>query len=178
MGTNLLRFSHFLNKTQLPVTAVMSGERNVMSFQYANREHFHHVYYKVKNKKPAFDHFIAAHGLTPNEVLFVFDDVLDLSVAEACGLRILINRKANPLFKNYVIKNGLADYVTANPSGSFAVREACEMLMGMSGNFEAVVQERAGFSDTYADYYHTRQQVATEFFTWTNEHIEKTGLQD
>lgn len=176
MGTNMLRFSHYLAKNAMPVTAVMSGEKNVFSFQYGVREHFHGVYFKVKNKRQALDHFLLEQNLKAEEVAFVFDDVLDLSLAEACGLRLLVNREANPLFKNYVIKNDLADYVTANAGGSFAVREVCELLMGMNGNFDETIQNRANFTTLYERYLEERQQIPTTFFTLQNNAIEKTDI--
>lgn len=171
MGTNLLRFSNYLRHGKMPTVAVMSGATNNLSFQYGKREHLHEVYFSVKNKKLAFDHFLSLHGLEPEAVAFFFDDVLDLSLAASCGLRIMINRKANPLFKEYVIQNNLADYLTANPGGSFAVREACEMLMGVNGNYDEVVGARSTFSSAYAAYLHERENIRTAFFTWDGESI-------
>ena len=172
MGTNLLRFSYFLEKNELPYMAVMSGEKNSFSFRYGTREHFHNVYFGVKNKRLALDHFLDLHNLTAEEVAFVFDDVLDLSLAEVCGLRMLVDQKANILFKNYVIKNQLADYVTAHAGGDFAAREACELLMGLRGNFDDTVRHRAGFSPVYEKYFVMRQEIPTSFFVWKNNLIE------
>lgn len=177
MGTNLLRFSHYIARKKMPIVSVMSGEKNILSFQYGKREHVHAVYFRVKNKRQAFDHFIQEHELKPDEVAFVFDDVLDLSLAEVCGIRIMIDQKANPLFKNYVIKNELADYTTAQPGGSFAVREACELLIGLQGNFEQTIQHRLRYSSDYEAYYNERQQIPTGFFTWKENIIEKVEEQ-
>lgn len=173
MGTNLLRFSHYLHKNTLPLIAIMSGERNVLSFQLGTREHFNSIYFKVKNKVAAFEHFIDANNLKPEEVAFVFDDVLDLGLAEQCGLRMLINRKGNPLFRNYVIKNNLTDYLTAQPGGQFAVREVCELMIGTNGNFDAVIQHRSHFSTVYERYLKERQQTETLSFTWDGSIIKE-----
>src|SRR5688572_25871143 len=61
MGTNLLRFSRWMNKKIMPFTAIMSGEKNQLSFQFTQREHFHQTYFKVTDKKHAFEHFIKLH---------------------------------------------------------------------------------------------------------------------
>ena len=90
MGTNLLRFSRWLDRGELPIVAVMSGERNTLSFQLTTREHFHQGYFRVKNKMQAFRHFASLHNLNPKEIAFVFDDVLDLALAEEAGLRIMV----------------------------------------------------------------------------------------
>lgn len=172
MGTNLLRFSRWLDKKAMPFTAVMSGERNQLSFQFTQREHFHQSYFKVVDKKHAFEHFTKVNTLKPEEVAFVFDDVLDLSVASVAGLRILINRKSNPLFKNYVIENKLTDYVTGLSSGDFAVREVCELLIGITGNYAQVVENRFKFSADYKKYLEERQLIETGFFTWKDNVIQ------
>lgn len=165
MGTNLIRFNHYLLNDVLPKTAIISGEKNEMAFYFCKREHFDASYYKVPDKIIALQHFCQQHGIKPEEVCYMFDDVLDLSIAEVCGVRILINRKANPLFKNYVVSKQLADYITAHESGDFAVREACEMIMGLSGTYNSIMQHRTAYSDTYAAYITQRQALPTDFFT-------------
>jgi len=176
MGTNLLRFSHYAVHKKMPILSVMSGEKNSQSFRYGKREHAHAVYFSVKNKRQAFDHFIETYALKPTEVAFFFDDVLDLSLAEVCGVRIMVDQKANPLFKNYVLQNNLADYTTAQPGNNFAVREACELLIGLRGNFEHVIQHRLRFSPDYSAYYNERQQIPTPFYTWKENIIEKVEV--
>ncbi len=176
MGTNLLRFSRWLDQKAMPFTAIMSGERNLLSFQFTARERFHQAYFKVANKKFAFEHFLKTHDLKAAEVAFVFDDVLDISIASVAGLRLLVNRAANPLFKKYVVENKLADYVTGAHSGQFAVREICELIMGTTGNFNQVVENRFKFSDDYKKYLGERQLIETGYFSWRDELIQATSI--
>jgi 3-deoxy-D-manno-octulosonate 8-phosphate phosphatase (KDO 8-P phosphatase) len=171
MGTNLLRLSHYLLHKRFPFVAVMSGAKNNISFQYGSREHVHEVYFNVKNKQLAFEHFLKLHELEAESVAFFFDDVLDLSLSELCGIRIMINRKGNPLLNNYIIKNNLADYVTAQPGGSFGLREACEMLMGIAGNYDTAVNLRSHFSPTYDSYFKARKNIPTAYYSWDGEAI-------
>jgi 3-deoxy-D-manno-octulosonate 8-phosphate phosphatase (KDO 8-P phosphatase) len=171
MGTNLIRYDYYFRAGRMPNTAIISGEKNEMAFHFSNREHFDESYFKVPNKIIALNHFCEKHQLQASEVCYFFDDVLDLSVAEKVGFRIMINRKANPLFRNYVIKNDLADYVTGHDSGNFAVREACELLMGITGNFDHIMQERTKFSANYQEYINLRQTLPTAFFTVMNAEI-------
>lgn len=174
MGTNLLRFSRWLLKKEMPFCAVMSGERNQLSFQFTEREHFHQGYLKILHKTIALDHFLAEHSLLANEVAFVFDDVLDLSLASRAGLRIMVGRKANPLFRQYVTDRKLADYITAHDQ--YAVREACELLIGATGNFEATITGRSAFSPEYRQYLQERQQITTAYFTLDKEEIKKVEM--
>jgi len=173
MGTNLMRFSHYSGKGKMPIVAIMSGEVNRMSFQMGSREHVHGIYYRVKNKLSALEHFVSHHGLYSSEVAFVFDDVLDLGLCERVGVRFMINRTANPLFKNFVIKNNLADYVTAKTGGQFAVREITELLMGMNGNFDETIHHRSHFSETYSTYLEERQRIPTVFYTLEGSQIKE-----
>jgi 3-deoxy-D-manno-octulosonate 8-phosphate phosphatase (KDO 8-P phosphatase) len=176
MGTNLMRFSRWLDKKTMPFTAIMSGERNQLSFQFTAREHFHQAYFKVVNKAYAFEHFLKAHDLKASEVAFVFDDVLDLSIASVAGLRLMVNRSANPLFKKYVVEKKLADYVTGAHSGNFAVREICELIMGTTENFDQVVENRFQFSDQYKKYLEERQVIYTTYFTWKDNLIQHSEI--
>jgi 3-deoxy-D-manno-octulosonate 8-phosphate phosphatase (KDO 8-P phosphatase) len=165
MGTNLLRFNHWLLHHHLPITAIMSGERNTVSFHYAKREKLHAVYFKAAHKILAFEHLMDTFHLKPEEIAFVFDDVLDLSLARQCGVRIMINRKSSPLFKNYVRQNGLADNITSTEGGTHGVREACELMIGISGDYNSTIQHRINFSDLYQQYLADRSQNALQFFT-------------
>ena len=139
MGTNLLRFCFFLKHDKLPITAIISGENNKAAFTFVNRECFHANYFKVSNKIEAANHLCKTFNISLDQIAYVFDDVLDLSIAQCCGLRIFIPRKGNPLFNEYVIKNKLADYITASESGHYAVRETCEFLIGTYKLYDEVI---------------------------------------
>jgi 3-deoxy-D-manno-octulosonate 8-phosphate phosphatase (KDO 8-P phosphatase) len=171
MGTNMLRFSQYLLQNTLPSTAIISGEKNEMAFYFSGREHFQSCYYKIPHKTIALSHFCQQNKIEPSEVCYFFDDVLDLSIAAVCGIRIMINRKANPLFKNYLVQNNLVDYITAHESGNFAVREASEMLMGLNGNFNQCMDERKDFTGIYQQYLNIRQSIPTGYFTVNGNEI-------
>jgi 3-deoxy-D-manno-octulosonate 8-phosphate phosphatase (KDO 8-P phosphatase) len=165
MGTNMLRFSYWLKNKSLPITVIITGEENKSAFYLANREHFNSIYRKASNKKKSFEHFLLANQLQSSEVAFVFDDVLDLAVAAQCGLRIAIHRKANPLFNEYLIAHDLADYLTAHSGAENAVRESCELLIGLQGNYDEAITNRMNFSDSYQHYLSQRQQVESVVFS-------------
>jgi 3-deoxy-D-manno-octulosonate 8-phosphate phosphatase (KDO 8-P phosphatase) len=175
MGINMLRFSHWLKKNEAPVTAIISGEKNSASFQLCSREHFTSCYYKVAHKTDALDHLCATHKLRPEEIAFVFDDILDLSIADRCGVRILINRPGVSMVRNYVVEHKLADYITASTASNNALREACEMLIGIQGYWSKVMDERIHFSTTYQKYLHARNEVDTTYFSRINQQIEEAN---
>lgn len=165
MGTNLLRFSYYMNHKALPVTAIISGEKNKAAFTFIDRERFHASYSKFANKMDAAKHLCETYDINLNEIAYVFDDVLDLSLAEVCGIRIFIPRKSNPLFNEYVMKHHLADYETGATSGQGAVREACELLIGLNGNYDVVITERIRFSEEYSAYLKLRKATTPVYYT-------------
>ncbi|MFM2146282.1 MAG: hypothetical protein RL732_1118 [Bacteroidota bacterium] len=165
MGTNLLRFSHFLQEGTAPYIAVITGEGNRASFSLAEREHFHSVYFSIRHKEEALKHFCRRYGLKESEVAFVFDDVLDLSAAKLAGLRVMVPHAANPLFREWVIQENWVDYLTGCEGHEHAVRETSELFMGLRGNFEEAVGHRMQFSSVYQQYLQQRQSVSTHYFT-------------
>jgi 3-deoxy-D-manno-octulosonate 8-phosphate phosphatase (KDO 8-P phosphatase) len=172
MGTNLLRFNHYLRRAAVPLSVIITGEHNLPAFAFAQREHFDTVYFKTPHKQQALRHLCAAHGLQPAEIAFVFDDVLDLPIAAEAGLRLMVARKANPLLLDFAADKGWADYITHCSGNSHAVREAAELLLALSGQYHATIQHRIDFSEMYTQYLQARNQQKTQFYT-TQTH---TGL--
>ncbi|MEZ4903345.1 MAG: phosphatase [Spirosomataceae bacterium] len=176
MGTNLLRFGWWLCKGQMPFTTVISGERNVLSFQLVQREHYHACYFRIKHKIEALEHFMTNHQLKAEEVASFFDDALDLSIAEKCGVRILVQHKGNPLFQRYAVENGFVDYITAQEGGNFAVREGCELLLGLAEIHDKAITERLKFYPAYDNYLLERQAIESHFFTLNKGIFEKQTI--
>jgi 3-deoxy-D-manno-octulosonate 8-phosphate phosphatase (KDO 8-P phosphatase) len=172
MGLNLLRFSRFIRTNQLPVTVLISGETNDSAFFYGERENFHYCYYKVAHKLHALDHLCEKEGLEPSHVAYFFDDVLDIPIAARCGLRIMVNQGANPLFTEYAVRHNLADYITASRGGRFAVRESCELLIALSGDYDTVLEARVENAESYQRYITARRKTKPRFFTLRDSIME------
>jgi 3-deoxy-D-manno-octulosonate 8-phosphate phosphatase (KDO 8-P phosphatase) len=174
MGLNLLRFSYYLKHHSLPLTVVLSGEKNETAFHFCQRECLSYSFYKVPHKIEALKFLCEKENIKPEQVAYFFDDVLDIPIAEVCGLRIMVNHKANPLFINYCKKNNLIDYLTGSDGGQFAVREACELLIGLNDNFDEVIDGRKNNSKDYQTYIQKRREVSPEFYTLKDSIITKT----
>ena len=158
MGVNLLRFALWLkNGERLPAAGIITGQHNQYAERFTQRERMHGCYMGYTNKPDAFDAFLAAHQLRAEEVAFFFDDVLDLPVAERCGLRVLIGRKASPWFEEACMGN--VDVITACDGGHHGLREACELLIVATGRGEEVLDHRVRYSDVYQRYLGHRQAI-------------------
>jgi 3-deoxy-D-manno-octulosonate 8-phosphate phosphatase (KDO 8-P phosphatase) len=164
MGTNLLRYSHYLAKSVVPYTAIISGEQNKTAETFVKREHFDFLYSGIKNKYDALQHFCRLKNIEASEVAFVFDDVLDLSVAVRCGLRIIVSRESSSAFTRFVKKKKLADYFTYSSGANNAVRESAELIMCLCGEYENAVQNRMDYSQSYSEYLGKRNSSEIKLF--------------
>jgi 3-deoxy-D-manno-octulosonate 8-phosphate phosphatase (KDO 8-P phosphatase) len=120
------------------------------------------VYHGSRNKTAAIEQLCGAYDVSSEQLICIFDDVNDLGMSFGCGIRVLVRRNASPLLHDYVMRQHLCDYVTAHPADRNAVREACELLLGLLGSFDAVVASRVAWDEGYKRYFAERQAVTTE----------------
>jgi 3-deoxy-D-manno-octulosonate 8-phosphate phosphatase (KDO 8-P phosphatase) len=175
MGTNMLRYGLWRIVGKLPFTAIISGENNKSAIRFAGREHFDSVYTGIKDKRNVIEHLSEQNGIDAKELICVFDDINDLGMAELCGVRLLVRRDASPLLREYATQHSLCDYVTG--SAEYAVREVCELVLGLLGAHDDVVQSRVAYDEEYQRYFQARQAVTTRAFaTRDNSIIEHDAL--
>jgi 3-deoxy-D-manno-octulosonate 8-phosphate phosphatase (KDO 8-P phosphatase) len=175
MGTNMLRYGLWRIVGKLPFTAIISGENNKSAIRFAGREHFDSVYTGIKDKRNVIEHLSEQNGIDAKELICVFDDINDLGMAELCGVRLLVRRDASPLLREYATQHSLCDYVTG--SAEYAVREVCELVLGLLGAHDDVVQSRVAYDEEYQRYFQARQAVTTRaFVTRDNSIIEHDAL--
>ena len=161
MGTNMLRYGLWRSREVLPRSVIITGEANPAAEIFAKREHFDGLYQGVRNKGETIDQLCRDYGLARSELVCFFDDINDLGMAADCGVRVLVRRDSSPLLKELVIREARCDYITASESGSHAVREAAEMLLGLMNAFDTVVHSRVAFDESYSRYLAARQAIAT-----------------
>ncbi|MBB3698352.1 phosphatase [Flammeovirga yaeyamensis] len=164
MGVNMLRFGYFLEHGKIPFTAVVTGEYNEAAFKWAQREHLDAVCYLVKDKVKVLPLVDELSGVQPEEIMFTFDDILDISLAKAVGARFMIGRDGSPLFTEYCRMNGHCDYITGNPGNNNAVREISEVALCLLDRFDETIDKRVEFEGDYATYINLRQQIETKYF--------------
>jgi 3-deoxy-D-manno-octulosonate 8-phosphate phosphatase (KDO 8-P phosphatase) len=160
MGVNLLRYALARRAGGAPVCAILSGASADSAEAFGRRERFHRVYRGARIKHLAFERLLAdLGGIDPRTVAYFFDDVNDLAIARRCGVRVLVRRAASPLFADHAIATAAVDYVTALDARANAVREACEMLLGVCGDADATFASRAASDADYEAYFAARQTI-------------------
>lgn len=85
-----------------------------------------HVYQGQSDKRLSFNALLTDLNLKPEQVAYIGDDVVDLTVMELCGLGVAVN-DAHPLVRQR------ADYVTQLAGGRGCVRELCDLMLEARG---------------------------------------------
>jgi len=152
MGLNMLRFGYKMLTGRLLTAGIISGMDNRNTELFVRREHLDFKCLGFKDKNEGLQIVLREFGVKPDEVAFMYDDILDLSVAEQCGLRIQVRCDSSPMFARYVRAHNLAEYVTASTGENHAVREAMELLLAAIGKYDDTVQSRSHFDEAYATY--------------------------
>lgn len=169
IGLNMLRFGLYLMNEEIPRTYIITGQYNVTAYEFGNREHLDAVFCRSKNKGKAFDFLIENHSIDPKKVLFIFDDILDLGMAQRTYVNFLVNRVGSPLFQKFVTKNKWCDYLTHCTGGDNAVREVSELALGLIGKYEEVATHRLNFSELYDKFWQKRNQTRCENYMLSKE---------
>ncbi len=163
MGINMLRFAYYLKNKEIPYSAIVTGENNPTAQFFAQREHFDAVFSGAKDKRIVLEKICVQNNLKPEEILFVFDDILDLSVAKQVGVRMMIHRKSGVLLNDYAQRHQLFDYKTSTEGNGHAIREVCELSLGLLDQFHKVIEERMHFTETYQTFISLRNQKKVSF---------------
>jgi len=171
MGINLLRYGYWLINNELPYIGIITGEENEPAKNFAYREHFSSVYLGINDKRRALEHICDTIKITPNQMCCMFDDVNDISMSQDCGLKIQVRRDASPLFMCLSLDNKFCDYITAYTGGDSAIREVCELLLGLMGVYEKTVERRIRYDNTYMSYWEIRNKIIPKYFSITDNKI-------
>jgi len=96
-----------------------------------------HVHLGAADKKEAVRRILSAAGAEPEEAAYIGDDIPDLLPAASCGMLIAPCDAAAEV-------RARADVVLSKPGGAGAVREAAELILKASGEWDSLVQRSTG----------------------------------
>lgn len=161
MGVNLLRLSYWLKHGVMPVTGIITGASNEAAEYFAKREGLECCIRGFTDKGHAFRVFSETFDIEPDAVAFIYDDVIDLPIAEKVAVRCCVRRNSSPLFAEYIESNEYCDYLTSAPGGQAAVRECCELMTALSYDYEEALAVRTGYGEKYRAYLALRKSVET-----------------
>ena len=93
-----------------------------------------YAYQGILEKIEVFREILAKEHITADEVCYVGDDIIDLPVMRECGLAIAVPNGRPEV-------TSMAHWVTPNPGGHGAVRDAIEYVLRAQGKLEGVMEE-------------------------------------
>ncbi len=166
MGINLLRFDYWLRNKRLPGIFIITGMKNQSATEFSKREHFDGIFLDFKNKREALESICSKYKIVPREVAYIFDDVLDIEVAKLSGLSFFVGRKSNPLLLDYIRRNKICNYISAFSGENHAIREICELIIGLSGDYDRTLELRIQFNGEYEEYLNKRNVIATDIVSF------------
>jgi 3-deoxy-D-manno-octulosonate 8-phosphate phosphatase (KDO 8-P phosphatase) len=159
MGINLLRFDYWLRNGRFPLIFIITGLKNQTATEFSKREHYDGIFLNSKNKGETLETICSNYKIAAKEIAFIFDDVLDLDVAKLSGLSFCVGRKSSPLLLDYIKQNRICNYISAFSGEDHAVREICELIIGLSGDYSRTVELRIRFEGEYKEYLSKRNGI-------------------
>ena len=93
-----------------------------------------YAYQGILDKINVFREILDKEKITAAEVCYVGDDIIDLPVMRECGLAIAVPNGRPEV-------TSMAHWVTPNPGGHGAVRDAIEYVLRAQGTLEEVMEE-------------------------------------
>ncbi|GCF89745.1 3-deoxy-manno-octulosonate-8-phosphatase KdsC [Shewanella sp. M-Br] len=87
-----------------------------------------HIYQGVDNKFEPYEALLALYGVTPEEVAYIGDDIVDLPVMNVVGLAVSV-ADGHPYVRQY------AHFVTTLNGGHGALRELTDLLLLSQNKF-------------------------------------------
>jgi len=92
------------------------------------------IYQGQAHKMNAIDDILAKTGATLDQLAYVGDDIVDLPVMRQCGLSIATANARKEV-------KSAAHYVTPNPGGFGAGRDAIDFILSAQGTLEKVIEQ-------------------------------------
>ena len=109
--------------------AIITGRNAKLVENRAKTLGITHLYQGQSNKLVAFEKILSDLSLSPSQVAYIGDDLIDWPVMEKVGLSVAV-ADAHPLLLPK------AHYVTRIASGRGAVRELCDLILQAQGKLE------------------------------------------
>jgi 3-deoxy-D-manno-octulosonate 8-phosphate phosphatase (KDO 8-P phosphatase) len=122
---------HFLHRAGIK-TGLISGRGSPIVEYRARELSIHFLRQNFREKLAPYREILAEAGVTDDEVCYIGDDLVDLPILVRAGLAVGV-ADGHPLLRKHV------HYVTRQPGGHGAVREAIELILAAQGKLQPVI---------------------------------------
>ena len=113
--------------------ALLSGRLSDPTRCRAKQLEIEYVFENCHDKLPVLEKLLQQINLSPEAAAYIGDDLMDIPVMRYVGFGIAVANAVDEV-KHY------ADYVTDNPGGKGAVREAIEYILKQSGRWPELIK--------------------------------------
>jgi 3-deoxy-D-manno-octulosonate 8-phosphate phosphatase (KDO 8-P phosphatase) len=113
--------------------ALISGRTSVPTERRAEQLQIEYVFQDCHDKLPAVEKLAGQLGLSAANIAYVGDDLTDMPVMRYAGFAVAVANAVDEVKQ-------CADYVTARPGGSGAVREVIEYILKNSGRWQELMK--------------------------------------
>jgi 3-deoxy-D-manno-octulosonate 8-phosphate phosphatase (KDO 8-P phosphatase) len=107
-------------------TAIITGSKALDIRERAKMLAVDYFYEGFLDKGPAFEKLISDSGLSPQQMLYIGDDIYDIPLLKAVGFSATVPEAVDEVKE-------VAHYITSRPGGMGAVREVCDLLLKHGG---------------------------------------------
>lgn len=108
--------------------AVISGGYSESMRHRCNALKLHDVFLGVDNKIKVFEDYIGKHGIKPEEVLYMGDDIPDYQVMQRVGMPVCPEDAAEEI-------RSVSRYISHSKGGEGCVRDVIEQVMKVQGKW-------------------------------------------
>ena len=109
-------------------TGNITGRTSQIVLHRARNLGIEHIYQGAEDKLEALQSLLQETGLTPDQIAYMGDDVVDLPVLNRCGLAITVPDAPDEV-------KARSHVVTQAGAGRGAAREVCELIMRAQGTW-------------------------------------------
>jgi len=123
----------FLKQCGIKTAIISARQSEVVKFRAGDLK-IDQVFVGVYPKISAYEEMLKNFGVSDEEVCFIGDDVVDLSVLKRVGFAVAVDNAVFEVKKQ-------ADYVTKRSGGHGAVREVVELILKAKGQWTKELYE-------------------------------------
>jgi len=113
-------------------TGIISGRESEALRNRLTELGIEEIYMGRFKKESVLEEILERKGLSPEEVGFIGDDIVDIPVLKRVGFPVAVRNAPDPV-------KSLAVYVTLREGGKGAVREVVELVLRLRGDYGRLV---------------------------------------
>jgi len=117
-------------------TFIMTANKSKVVSRRAKDFNIKHVYQNCFDKLRVFEDIIKRFNLSPDEICFMGDDLIDVPVLKRVGFAVSVPNAVQE-------SKDAAHYITARPGGRGAVREICDLIVKTQNKWDDIMSRYA-----------------------------------